>query len=141
MELSSTSVPATFESLSLSEVELTCTGVGARKVGWHETPATARPEELWPGSAVRSAFLQLLAARAAEDATGRTLGKARSVRAAAIVSRACGGSARWLEFRRIYPTFWRAALDAETTETMVREMCALIEELELQASSAFGTPL
>lgn len=128
-----------FESLSKLKVE-ELTRSGGRVIGWHETPPTASPQELWTGNSVRAAFLSLLAAREAEDETGATWDGPRSVRAAAIVSRAGGPVTQWLEFRRIYASFWRAALDSETTEDMVRELCSLTAELDKLASAPETDP-
>ena len=126
-----------FASMSSAEVDRLRAN-GSTVVGWHETAPTATREELWTGSAVRKTFLELLSARVFEDEHWSSEQPPRllSERAAAIVKRTGRPVVQWLEFRRIYASFWRAALDSETDEQTVREMCLLTEELDVLSSDA-----
>ena len=127
--LNDATVQTHYESLSQARVD-ELSRSGARVIGWHETPPTALPHELWSGEQVRIAFLALIAARISHDANASSRDVARSVRAAAIVQRAGFSVPYWLEFRRIYPSFWRAALDRLTTPDVVEGFCCLTSEVD-----------
>ncbi len=107
---------------------------GKRVIGYHDVPPTASRDELWTGAKVENVLMTLLRSRVAEDAAWPLLGattRLRSKRAAAIVARACIPINICIEFRRIYPTFWVAAIDTEDNSEIIEQLCTLAQELDV----------
>jgi len=105
---------------------------GRRVIGFHDVAPTASPDELWTGNRVEEILLTLLRSRIDEDAAWTLLGatRLRSKRAAAIVARTCIPVNICMEFRRIYPTFWAAAIALDENSEDIEQLCTLARELD-----------
>ncbi len=99
-------------------------------LGVHETPPTAAKDELWDGPQVASAFRELMAARVRRDLQFKGTRVPAPQRAVQIVDLTSKDRKFWLEFRRIYPTFWKAALWRETSEEDAQQLLLLISQLD-----------
>ncbi len=110
--------------------------LGQRVIGFHDVPPTASRAELWTGQRVEEYLMALVISRIAEDiAWNGSIIRRKSKRASAIVYRSCLPLQSCVEFRRIYPTFWTAALCEETEIEMIQQLCVLARELDTLASN------
>ena len=125
------SLRSTIEQISDAEV-CALRAAGGRVLSYHDVPPTASRAELWTGKKVEEYLLLLSRSRIEEDAlwTLRGATTKKSERAREIVSKTNLPINAVLEFRRIYPTFWTAALSSDDNADVIQQLCVLARELD-----------